>query len=122
VGTLLDGTDTRDRLREEARMLDLLAPLSLFPAKIALFEDRGHLFLVQEYVPGTPLDEWSRADRGERSQGTVLEMAAKLVAAVRSVHQAGLAFRDLKPTNIMVTPSMDVRMVDPSMSPSQVAI
>lgn len=114
AGAMLDGTDVRDRLREEARMLDVLAPLSIFPAKVALFEEQGHLFLAEELIPGTTLDRWAAsrtAGHAIRREG-LTELAGQLVAAVRKVHQAGLAIRDVKPTNVMVSPAGDVRMID----------
>jgi len=38
VGAMLDGTDVRDRVRAEAKMLETLAPLLLAPAMVELFE------------------------------------------------------------------------------------
>jgi hypothetical protein len=110
VGAMLDGTDVRDRLREEARMLDLLSPLALFPATVALFEEQGHLFLAEEWIPGTTIDRYL-AGR-PITQVDVVGLAGRLVAAALSVHEAGLAIRDLKPANVMVTPAGTVRMID----------
>lgn len=110
VGAMLDGTDVRDRLREEARMLDVLAPLALFPATVALFEEQGHLFLAEEWIPGTTIDRYL-VGRPMTPDG-VVGLAGRLVAAVRGVHEAGLAIRDLKPANVMVTPAGTVRMID----------
>jgi hypothetical protein len=114
VGGLLDGTDARDRLRQEARMLRLTEPLGLFPAMVALIEEDSHLFLVQESVPGVPLNQWAqdRADRGGPDVDDVLDVAQRLVSAVDSVHRAGLVLRDLKPSNVMVTPSGALRLID----------
>ncbi|CAG7613267.1 class IV lanthionine synthetase LanL [Actinacidiphila bryophytorum] len=114
VGGLLDGTDARDRLRQEARILRLTAPLGVFPALVALIEEDSHLFLVQESVPGVPLDQWARdrADRGGPDVDDALDVARRLVSAVDSVHRAGLVLRDLKPSNVMVTPSGALRLID----------
>ncbi|MFG1807656.1 class IV lanthionine synthetase LanL [Streptomyces sp. NPDC049040] len=114
VGGLLDGTDARDRLRQEARMLQLTAPLGLFPAMVALIEEDGHLFLVQESVPGVSLHQWARdrADRGGPSVDDALDVARRLVSAVDAVHRAGLVLRDLKPSNVMVIPSGALRLID----------
>jgi hypothetical protein len=106
VGALLDGTDVRDRLREEARLLDVLAPLGLYPARVELFAEQGHLFLAEELIAGDTLDRWTG------SVAQQIQVAGRLVAAVRAVHDAGLVIRDLKPGNVMVTPSGAVRMID----------
>ena len=107
VGAMLDGTDVRDRLRQEARMLEVLAPLSIFPARLALFAEQDHLFLVEELIAGTTLDRWAAG----RPDGLV-EVARRLIAAVRKIHDAGLVIRDLKPANVMVTTVGDLRMID----------
>ena len=114
VGAALDGRDARDMLRHEARILEVLTPLSLFPAFVALFEEQGDLFLAEEEVPGVTSDKWAaeRYERGELRPADVLRLAGLLVKAVRSVHQADLVLCDLKPSNIIVTPDEDVRLID----------
>jgi serine/threonine protein kinase len=106
VGALLDSTDARDRLREEARLLEVLAPLGLYPARVELFAEQGHLFLAEELIAGSTLDRWT----GSVAQR--VRVAGRLVTAVRAVHDAGLVIRDLKPGNVMVTTSGAVRMID----------
>ncbi|MFF4426866.1 hypothetical protein ACFY04_40055 [Streptomyces sp. NPDC001549] len=51
----------RDRLRDEARMLEQLAPLGVTPGKVHLFDEQGDLFLAEELVPGQPLNLWQSA-------------------------------------------------------------
>src|SRR6185437_12224787 len=46
VVALLDGTDCRDALRNEAEMLDLLAPTGYVPRRLDLLAQQDHLFLV----------------------------------------------------------------------------
>ncbi|MGW1616823.1 class IV lanthionine synthetase LanL [Streptomyces sp. NPDC002285] len=112
VGAGLDGADVRDRLREEARMLKVLAPLKVAPTKVALFEEDSHLFLVEEAIPGEPLDAWAAENRGELSQNDLVGMGRRLVQLMEQVHRADLVIRDLKPQNIMVTPSRDLLLID----------
>lgn len=114
VGSRLDGRDVRDRLRDEARMLDLLAPLSVIPRKIDLFEEQGDLFLVQELVPGEPLSEWAGAHSigGKLETEKALKIVQGLVKAVSAVHQAGYVLRDLKPQNVMVSTTDNIYLID----------
>lgn len=117
VGAGLDGGDVRDLRRHEARMLEVLAPLSLFPAHVLLFEEQGDLFLAEEEIPGATLDSWA-ADRHERDElvlDDVIRVGRQLVEAVRSVHDAGLLLVDLKPTNVIVTSDDRVRLLDAEM-------
>lgn len=114
VGAALNGRDARDILRHEARILEALTPLSLFPAFVTLFEEQGDLFLAEEELPGVTSDKWA-ADRYERNElraDDVLRLADRLVKAVRAVHKAGFVLCDLKPSNIIVTPDDDVRLID----------
>ncbi|MFJ9591802.1 class IV lanthionine synthetase LanL [Streptomyces virginiae] len=114
VGARLDGTDVRDRLREESRMLEQLAPLGVTPGKLELFEAQGDLFLVEELVPGQPLHLWqaARARDGGPGADEAARMAARLVTLLRTVHGAGFVVRDFKPHNIMVTPGGEIRLID----------
>jgi tRNA A-37 threonylcarbamoyl transferase component Bud32 len=114
VGAALDGRDARDMLRHEARILEALGPLALFPAFVALFEEQGDLFLAEEEMPGVTSDKWA-ADRHEHNElrtDDVLRLAGRLVEAVRSVHEADFVLCDLKPSNVIVTPDDDVRLID----------
>ncbi|MFD9163388.1 class IV lanthionine synthetase LanL [Streptomyces sp. NPDC059558] len=114
VGARLDGTDVRDRLRDEARTLEQLAPLGITPGMVRLFEEQGDLFLAEELVPGEPLHLWQSARAGEGGPGPAesAAMVAGLVALVRTVHEAGFVIRDFKPHNVMVTPSGELRLID----------
>ncbi|HEU5331573.1 MAG TPA: class IV lanthionine synthetase LanL [Actinocrinis sp.] len=112
VGARLDGTDVRDRLREEARMLDRLAPLRVAPAKVALFEEQGDLFLAEQAIPGEPLDAVTRRTDGAPSAAVLLTLARNLVDLVGTVHEAGLVINDLKPQNALATPDGEVVLVD----------
>jgi serine/threonine protein kinase len=114
VGARLDGTDVRDRLREEARMLDVLASLSITPAKVALFDQQDDLFLIQESIPGVSLHQWAkdRTSAAASELGGVAVLVQRLIELMRLVHQAGFVIRDFKPQNVMVLPSQHVRLID----------
>ncbi|MCQ8193219.1 protein kinase domain-containing protein [Streptomyces rugosispiralis] len=58
-------------------------------------------WLATEYVPAPSLAEWVTA-HGVLSQTALLSLAAELCGALRAVHQAGLAHRDVKPGNILL--------------------
>jgi hypothetical protein len=107
VGARLNGTDVRDELRREAAMLDQLRPLGIAPAKVALFEQQGDLFLAEELIEGEPMEAW--ASRHREEAGLLVE---QLIGLVRQVHDAGFILCDLKPQNVMVGPDRQLRLVD----------
>jgi len=70
----------------------------------------GH-FIVMEYVPGEPLDQLIRSDR-ERIRQSLVTILIRLADAVAFAHSRHVVHRDLKPGNILLTPSLDVKILD----------
>ncbi|MFE5549806.1 class IV lanthionine synthetase LanL [Streptomyces sp. NPDC056534] len=115
VGSSLDGTDVRDHLRQEDRILQALQPLRVAPAPVQLFEEEGHLFLVQEEIPGQTLQDWATGQAGDGpglSPADARDRAMRLVSLVEQVHAGGYAIRDLKPANVMVLPDGSLKIID----------
>ncbi|MEV7420272.1 class IV lanthionine synthetase LanL [Streptomyces sp. NPDC089919] len=117
IGASPDGTDARDLLRYEAAVLARLGPAGLTPRPHEVFEAGGHLFLAEELIEGVSLHRWS-ADRAEEHGGLmpVVELrrlARSLTALLARVHAAGYVLRDLKPTNVMITPAGRPVLIDP---------
>ncbi|MBK9264908.1 MAG: serine/threonine protein kinase [Polyangiaceae bacterium] len=90
------------RARREAKILAHLTHPSLC-ACYGLFEDldRGLVGVVLDLVQGRPLDDLVHEGRLDQAQRmAILRQVAEVLA---HVHAAGLAHRDLKPGNILVT-------------------
>jgi hypothetical protein len=115
VGGGLDGSDVRDLLRHEAEMLDRLAPRGIAPRKLALFEHDRDLFLAEETIEGVTLERriaaLTRYDRGPPLP-SVLAIARALIGLATAITEEGLACCDFNPTNVMVTPQGDLRLID----------
>ncbi|MFC9283071.1 class IV lanthionine synthetase LanL, partial [Streptomyces collinus] len=110
------GSDVRDWLRAEARILEKLKHTGLAPEPLAVFEIGGHLFLAQEEVPGVPLRTWV-AERfrdvgGERYRVEALAQVGRLVDLVAAAHACGCVLRDFTPGNVMVRPDGELRLID----------
>ncbi|MER7010249.1 class IV lanthionine synthetase LanL [Saccharopolyspora sp. NPDC000359] len=110
-----DGNDARDRLRREAAVLESLALDGRAPKVIDLVEHDGDLFLAMEDVPGETLEE--RVSRESRRGGTlsnaqIVHYGLELASVLGQVHASGFAYRDLKPTNVIVGPDDRLRLVD----------
>ncbi|MWA02649.1 phosphotransferase [Actinomadura sp. LD22] len=116
VAADMEGRDTRDRLRAEARALERIQDRGIAPRSAGLFTQSGHLFLAQEMIPGTPLREWT-ADR-IRDAGwgphlaPALEMARRLADLMIEAHAAGLVLRDFNPNNVIVRPDGAPVLID----------
>ena len=68
-------------------------------------------WIVMEHVPGSTLrDQLQEHDRLESRQA--LEVVADVCAALQVAHDAGIVHRDVKPANIMVTPTGEVKVMD----------
>jgi serine/threonine-protein kinase len=101
-----------DRLARFEREAKLLA--SLNHPNIAtihgLYEQEGLRFLAMELVPGEDLA--SRLSRGPVPLDEALAFAGQIADALETAHDSGVIHRDLKPTNIRVTPGGKVKVLD----------
>ncbi|MGY1823317.1 serine/threonine-protein kinase [Geodermatophilus sp. SYSU D00079] len=68
-------------------------------------------YYVQEYVAGTPLDEFLAHRSAGLNAEELRRIAIGLLRALRDVHAAGVVHRDVKPGNIIISGS-DVWLVD----------
>jgi len=68
-------------------------------------------FITMEYVPGEALDSVARA-QPERIRGHLIPILVRLADAVAYAHRHHVVHRDLKPGNILLTPSQEVKILD----------
>ena len=111
---LPDGTDARDLLRREARLLETLAGDRHFPTPSSLVE-QGDLYLVMEYVEGPTLARLLR-ERGNQNQaldvGQTVRLGLGVAEALEVMHAKGLVYRDLNPENVIVVANGEPRLLD----------
>ncbi|MFB7867435.1 class IV lanthionine synthetase LanL [Streptomyces sp. NPDC056069] len=113
VSSGLDGTDVRDRLRQESQILQELQPLDVTPGWIDLMQLDEDLFLVQEQIPGQTLETWAREHGdGSLSVSESLKMASRLLGVIEKIHASGYVIRDFKSSNVMIRPDGDMRIID----------
>ncbi len=107
--------DFRQRFEREAKAIS-----SLNHAHICALFDVGHQdgvdYLVMEFLEGETLAE--RLKRGALPVEQVQKVGVQIAEALDQAHRQGLVHRDLKPGNIMLTPSgaklMDFGLAKPS--------
>ncbi|HEY0398900.1 MAG TPA: class IV lanthionine synthetase LanL, partial [Acidimicrobiia bacterium] len=99
--------DARARVRHEARMLSLVEPLGRSPRLVEVFEQGGHVFLVEEYVDAPSLREVVEGDTGGPAAplppAQIVGLASALAETLAAFHAAGVVVGDFNPNNILVT-------------------
>jgi len=69
--------------------------------------------IVMEYVDGITLKEWLSGDHGEAKHTDAVRILDELLHAVAYIHSLGIAHRDLKPKNIILTrQGLHVKLID----------
>lgn len=74
-----------------------------------ILEIQGDLYLVMEYVDGVPLLQWDFAVSGLEQFLSIAEQCAQALSAA---HSQGVIHRDIKPGNILLTRSQQVKVLD----------
>ena len=100
-----DGTDARDRLREEAELMRRLSGDPHFPEVWDVVEHEQDLFLVMEYVSGPTLAARVHEDTSGGRPLPVEEtkaIARELADALEKMHGLGIVHRDLSPANVII--------------------
>jgi len=99
-----------DLLRREGRSLARLNHPNVVSVH-DLVEDGGRSYLILEYVDGCHLDQWL-AEHGPLRPEQALETFRCVARAVQQAHQLGMLHCDIKPANVLVSVSGDVKLTD----------
>lgn len=67
-------------------------------------------FVVMQYVEGEPLSD--RLRRGRLDSAEALRLCEQIAEALAAAHERGVVHRDLKPQNIIITPSGRPKLLD----------
>src|SRR6266550_8392146 len=112
---LCDNPEAKQRFEREARAIS-----SLNHPNICTLHDIGHQdgidYLVMECVEGETLAK--RLEKGPLPVDQVLKVGAQIADALDKAHRSGIVHRDVKPGNIMLTPTgaklLDFGLAKPS--------
>ena len=105
---LKESEKTRARFEREAKTISQLQ----HPNICALFDvgsEAGVDFLVMEYLEGETLQE--RLEKGPLPIPEVLKIGGQIAEGIDAAHRKGVVHRDLKPGNVMLTPT-GVKVLD----------
>jgi len=109
TGAFAVDEEARARLQREAQALARLE----HPNIVRLYDfrrDGRDAAIIMEYVPGESLDR--RLARGEMSTDTALAVLTAVAAALEHAHSRGIVHRDVKPANVLLSESGEVKLAD----------
>lgn len=100
---------------DEAQMLITLSHPSL-PRIVDFFEPdaEGFTYLVMDYIEGITLDQQFKKHPEMITAAFIMRCADQLCEVLEYLHdrEPPIVFRDMKPSNVMVTPMQDMRLID----------
>jgi alkyl hydroperoxide reductase subunit AhpC/predicted Ser/Thr protein kinase len=106
---LPSGDVTRDRVLAEARAAAALNHPNVCTVH-AVDDSNGAPMIVMEYVAGETLA--ARIQAGALEPDAVAAFCRQIAAGLATAHAAGVVHGDLKPANLMVTPSGAIKIMD----------
>src|ERR687885_1052372 len=100
-----------ERFRREAQSAAALS----HPNIVSIFDrgssEDGTYYIAMEYLPGGTLKD-RILRRGALPARTAAAVALQIAEALRCAHERGVIHRDIKPHNILITESGDVKVTD----------
>ena len=113
-----DAQRSSDKLLTEVKFLDRLKEddnvVNFYSAQLGKEDNNEYLFIVQEYLGETTLEDFIKKNKAPFKEK--LDVAKKLLEALRDLHQQKIMHCDLKPNNIMVIKASDgtysVKLID----------
>ena len=108
-GILASDPDARQRFEREAQAVAALNHPGIVTIH-SVEEHGGRLLLTMELVEGRPLGE--TIPRGGVPLDRLLRIGIEVADALAAAQQRGVTHRDVKPANIMITPSGRAKVLD----------
>ncbi|KAI0021393.1 protein kinase-like domain-containing protein [Xylariomycetidae sp. FL0641] len=102
-----------DHVRDERQILSDVAGHPFITELITTFSDHDSLYMLLDYVPGGELFSYLRRHRRFPEEWAQF-YAAEIVLVLEYLHeqQGGVAYRDLKPENLLLDRQGHVKLVD----------
>ena len=98
------------------READMLAQLANehIPRVFDRFSEENHHYLVMEFIDGITLEQRIKDAGGKLGQAEVIDIALQILDTLGYLHnlQPPVVYRDLKPSNVMLTKSGQAKLID----------
>ena len=101
----------KEKFKKEARRIRQLHNSHIVGVH-DLFEENGTAYYVMDYVDGENLSERLRRTDRPMTESEVHLILPQILDALKAVHDAGMWHLDLKPANIMVDKTGNVKLID----------
>ncbi|HLO51677.1 MAG TPA: serine/threonine-protein kinase [Kamptonema sp.] len=88
------------KFHASAVMLDKLGKHPRIPELLASFEEKGCLYLIQEYISGYSLAS-ELSEHGVFTESSIWQVLNELLPVLQFIHDRNLIHRDIKPENII---------------------
>lgn len=109
---VIEATETFNR---EVTLLSLLKGEPGIPLFYESLTDAENWYLIMQYIPGQTLEAYVQDQPGGYlPEEATISLGIKLACILQQLHQRPrpIIFRDVKPTNIMVTPRQELYLID----------
>jgi serine/threonine-protein kinase len=100
-----------ERFKQEAKSAASLSHQGIVSIYDRGETEEGTYYIAMEYLPGGTLKD-RILSRAPFSPTTAAAVATQIAAALQAAHHQGVVHRDIKPQNILVTDSGDVKVTD----------
>jgi len=110
-GQYADDEEFVERFRQEARSAASLSHPNIVPVYDQGRAEDGSYYMAMEYVPRGTLKDWIKRE-GALAPEAAAGVALQIASALQVAHEKGVIHRDIKPQNVLVTSSGDVKVTD----------
>src|SRR5919202_1381638 len=100
-----------ERFKREAQSVASLSHPNIVPIYDCVRSEDGAYYMAMEYVPGGMLKDRIKRD-GTLGPGAAIGVALQIADALQAAHERGVVHRDIKPQNVLVTRTGDVKVTD----------
>ncbi|XP_056260109.1 citron Rho-interacting kinase isoform X1 [Seriola aureovittata] len=97
---------------EEERRILALNSSPWIPQLLYAFQDKEHVYLAMEYLPGGDLMSLLNRYEDQFDESMAQFYLAELVEAIHAVHQLGYVHRDVKPENVLIDRTGHIKLAD----------
>lgn len=116
VDTFTSPEKQQDAVAAFQREADMLATLSNehIPRVFDRFSEENRHYLVMEYIEGQTLEDRLRDADGKLPESEVIDIALQICDTLAYLHSLSppVIYRDLKPSNVMLTANGQVKLID----------